>query len=294
MSSHQRSSLNIRYRLIRRYQKDYFGFLVSKGIVKRWDEESQSYRVFLKNVKAVKYFILKRFVDKYNRRKEYFLKKSKDKLFFSKKKEFIYDYRVDKINLKKKKKKFKLFTLQLKNRQRMRFFATTMPLKQYKNYVKKATSSPRSLKKFYELFERRVDVILYRLNMMTTAMQGRQSILHKNFLINNKITIFPSQGVKFFDVLKVKNRKKYFNYLLQKLKNTNAHIKEVKKLAHQKNRKIKKFKIGEVFMNVPAYLEVNYRIMSVMFVFYPKVKHVFFPFKIRKSTSPLISSKLHV
>ena len=47
----------------------------------------------------------------------------------------------------------------------------------------------------------------------------------------------------------------------------------------------------DVFFSVPSYLEINYRIMSIMFVEKPKSRKVFYPFKINKWKISSLSRK---
>ena len=51
---------------------------------------------------------------------------------------------------------------------------------------------------FIELFEQRLDVIIYRSHFVASITEARQLILHKNVKVNNKIVTKNSYILKFF------------------------------------------------------------------------------------------------
>lgn len=270
---------NIKYRLVRRYNTDFFGDLNSKGFFVRWSELKQNYKIMHKNIKIIQRRIKIRLLEKLNRRKE--SKKSK-KVIGSKR----FNYRVDLVKLKPKKKRRSLFAKQLRDRHKIRNFGSMMTVNQYKNYIKKAQRSVRLLRKFYQLLENRLDSIVFRMNLAISPSSNRQKISHLNYLINGVPSKSCSQQIKFFDVISVKDVKFNFYLLYFRLQKVLKFIKKKKKLL---NRFTKTMRMGSIFLNNPAYIEVNYRIFSCMIIFVPKIKHLYYPFKFNKRGIPGIS-----
>lgn len=167
-----------------------------------------------------------------------------------------FNYRIDQGKPKRKKKRLTLFCTRLLMRHRLRFFAGRMPVRQFRAYVKKNRGSKFFGMLFIWFFESRIDTILYRLNLCASSTQCRQFIRHQGVLINNILVTIPSYQVKFCDFVSFVNKRKLFNYLLFKFF---KHI---------------------VFMSIPQYYEVNFRIMVMRFFLQPQKECVFFPFPV--------------
>jgi len=274
---------NIKYRLVRRYNTDFFGGLNSKGFFVKWSELKQNYKIMHKNIKVIQRRIKIRLLEKLNRRK---IKASKKLKKTSGSKKFYY--RVDIVKLKPKNKRRSLFAKQLRDRHKIRNFASTMTVRQYKSYIKKAQRSIKLLRKFYQLLENRLDSIIFRMNLSISPSSNRQNISHLSYLINGVPSRSASQQIKFFDIISVKNIRFNFYFLFFRLR-------RILKFIEKKNKFLSKFKktirMGSIFLNNPAYIEVNYRIFSCMIIFVPRIKHLYYPFKFNKRGIPGVSIK---
>jgi len=160
-----------------------------------------------------------------------------------------------------------MFAKRLKTRFVVRKFASEMTVRQFRGYIKKATRGSFLFLKFLSLMERRIDIIVFRLNFFQTSAQARQAINHGNILLNGKICLFPSTQVKFYDIISVANKPLFYNNLL------------------------KFFKSKLIFRSLPSYLEVNYRIMSGTFLFFPKQSKIRYPIKIKPNLLTSIGKK---
>jgi len=74
--------------------------------------------------------------------------------------------------------------------------------KQFKNYVKTASSRPgNSGELLLSLLERRLDNVIYRLGFASTRPAARQLVSHKHVLVNGKKVNIPSYQVKVGEVI---------------------------------------------------------------------------------------------
>lgn len=308
--------INQRYSLLRRYKYDVFGRIAVQGFRKKWLEKSQKYKVYFRNVKIIQRRIKERLSEKVQRKKrKKLLYKIKGKGGKKSLKGFMgtkqlyhrnFFYRVDIIKLSPRRKKKTLFGKLLRRRHKLRLFGSQMGVRQFRSYLKKSSKSSRMLKKFIELFESRLDIFLYRLNWVWNSLKGRQDINHKNFTINGRVSIFPSQHIKLFDMVSVVNYQWFYRFFKERVRRSLALIKKklsknsVNFLLSKKRKyynsprimnKKKKFVLGEIFYSTPSYIEVNLRTFTAMFVYNPSPDEIFFPFKVKKSKLPGISKR---
>src|SRR5690606_13470713 len=128
------------------------------------------------------------------------------------------------------RKRRSLFAKQLRDRHKIRNFASKMTVSQYKNYIKKSQRSARLLKKFYQLLESRLDSIIFRMNLAISPSSNRQKISHLNYLINGAPSKSCSQQIKFFDVVSVRNVKFNFYFLYFRLQKVLKFINKKRRL----------------------------------------------------------------
>jgi len=100
-----------KYKLLRRYHQDFYSEIYRSGFRKIWSEQSQTFKVFLKNIKKVETRIKKRIDIKIKRKTS---KKSHMPRPFM--------YRVDLIELLPKKQKRSLHTSRLRIRHKIKSF----------------------------------------------------------------------------------------------------------------------------------------------------------------------------
>jgi small subunit ribosomal protein S4 len=78
---------------------------------------------------------------------------------------------------------------------------------QFENYFREAQRVPgQTGKVFLQLLERRLDNVVYRLNLASSRKQARQLVTHRHFRVNGKLVNIPSFIVKAGDVITVGER----------------------------------------------------------------------------------------
>ena len=59
-----------------------------------------------------------------------------------------------------------------------------------------------------QLLERRLDNVIYRLNLASSRAQARQLVTHRHFKVNGRMVNIPSYVVKVGDVITISDRSK--------------------------------------------------------------------------------------
>lgn len=81
--------------------------------------------------------------------------------------------------------------------------------KQFKNtYLKAMKQKGNSAENLVGLLERRLDAVVYRLNLVPTIFSARQLVGHKHVLVNGKVVNIPSYLVKPNDTIELKTTSK--------------------------------------------------------------------------------------
>jgi small subunit ribosomal protein S4 len=75
-----------------------------------------------------------------------------------------------------------------------------------------------------QLCESRLDNVVYRLGFASTRSQSRQLVSHSHFLLNNRKCNFPSASIKPGDVIKVRDKSKKLDVILDSIKNVKGDI----------------------------------------------------------------------
>ena len=95
---------------------------------------------------------------------------------------------------------------QLREKQKMRRYYGVIE-RQFENYFREAASVPgQTGRTFLQLLERRLDNVIYRLNLAQSRPQARQLVSHRHFRVNGKIVNVPSFIVKAGDVITIGER----------------------------------------------------------------------------------------
>jgi small subunit ribosomal protein S4 len=80
---------------------------------------------------------------------------------------------------------------------------------QFENYFREAQRVPgQTGKVFLQTLERRLDNVIYRLNLAMSRKQARQLVSHRHFRVNGRIVNIPSFMVKPGDVITIGDRAK--------------------------------------------------------------------------------------
>nr|AJF36682.1 ribosomal protein S4 [Gefionella okellyi] len=218
--------------LLRQTRKDLWGFFKNRRI-RIWRKPGQHFYKY-KRIKRRILFINKKYNKKYNK---YRIKKYK--VFNILKKDILYLFKKYYINVSYKQfKHINLLT----------------------NYIQRIKSSSKYIKKEpYLLLERRLDTIIYRLNISNSLIEAKKLISYGNILINNKI---------------IKNT----SYILRS-GDTIGLINKIQLLTI--NNLINKLKTNKIKINIPIYLEINFLIKKAIYLYNPIYNIIPYPIKLK-------------
>jgi small subunit ribosomal protein S4 len=109
---------------------------------------------------------------------------------------------------KPSRQKISEYGRQLREKQKMRRYYGVIE-DQFKNYFREAARVPgQTGKTFLQLLERRLDNVIYRLNLASSRAQARQLVTHRHFRVNGRIVNVPSYIVKAGDSVEIGERSK--------------------------------------------------------------------------------------
>jgi small subunit ribosomal protein S4 len=95
---------------------------------------------------------------------------------------------------------------QLREKQKMRRYYGVIET-QFENYFREAARVPgQTGKTFLQLLERRLDNVIYRMNLAMSRAQARQLVTHRHFKVNGRIVNVPSFLVKAGDTITISER----------------------------------------------------------------------------------------
>jgi small subunit ribosomal protein S4 len=122
----------------------------------------------------------------------------------------------------KTRQKISEYGRQLREKQKMRRYYGVLET-QFQNYFREAQRvKGQTGSTFLQLLERRLDNVVYRLNLASSRAQARQLITHRHFRLNGRIINVPSIIVKPGDVLAIGEGSKssdLFTQLVEMAKN---------------------------------------------------------------------------
>ncbi|WP_031434852.1 30S ribosomal protein S4 [Methylomarinum vadi] len=100
------------------------------------------------------------------------------------------------------------YALQLRAKQRIRRMYGVLE-KQFRNYYKKADQQKGATgQNLLNMLESRLDNVVYRMGYAATRAEARQLVSHKAILVNDQVTNIPSYQVQPGDVVKVREKAK--------------------------------------------------------------------------------------
>src|SRR6202790_875098 len=95
---------------------------------------------------------------------------------------------------------------QLREKQKMRRYYGVHET-QFENYFREAARVPgQTGRTFLQLLERRLDNVIYRMNLASSRAQARQLVTHRHFRIKRRIVNIPSYMMKAGDVVTIGER----------------------------------------------------------------------------------------
>jgi small subunit ribosomal protein S4 len=108
----------------------------------------------------------------------------------------------------KARQKISEYGRQLREKQKMRRYYGVLET-QFESYFRDAQRVPgQTGKVFLQTLERRLDNVVYRLNLAMSRKQARQLVNHRHFNVNGRIVDIPSFIVKAGDVITIADRSK--------------------------------------------------------------------------------------
>lgn len=183
------------------------------------------------------------------------LLKGNKKAFFlvRKKGKFLYKIVTDEKEFRRKKRSLKINNYL--NLLKLRRFYGNLRAKKFRRNFRLLSLPVNAVSRSFAYFlESRLDVVLYRSNMFTSIFAARQYISHKKVYVNGLIVTKPGFVLKIDDVVTVSNPKLLYRQLKERLEQ------------------------NLVLGNYPSYLEVNYKIGTIIFCQLPTSDTVPYPF----------------
>ncbi len=107
---------------------------------------------------------------------------------------------------------------QLREKQKIKVLYGVLE-KQFRNYFEKADKMKGETgTNLMQLMEQRLDNVVYRLGFASTRPAARQMVNHAHFLVNNKKVNIPSYSVKPGDVIRVRDKSRKLDIILDSMK----------------------------------------------------------------------------
>jgi small subunit ribosomal protein S4 len=155
---------------------------------------------------------------------------------------------------KKRQKMFiKDYIVKLHDLLRFRVYYGDMTIKKFRKYLQKVNTRRLDFEsKICFLLESRLDILLFRLNLVKTPKEARQYIKCRKIKVNDQLVNKLNYQLYVNDIITFEKELSifFFKSLLLKL--------EEKK----------------VLFNYPKYVEMNYNLMKCIFISYPLSKHI--------------------
>jgi small subunit ribosomal protein S4 len=151
-----------------------------------------------------------------------------------------------------KRRKISGYGQQLAAKQKLRGYYANMSERQFRRIYQEASRRRGdTAENMIGLLERRLDMVIYRLNFVPTVFAARQFVNHGHVLVNGKRVTIPSYAVREGDLVEVREKSKNMAMVLGAVQ--------------QPER------------DVPDYLSVDYKGLKGNFVRTPKLADVPYP-----------------
>ncbi len=136
------------------------------------------------------------------------------------------------------------YGIQLREKQKVRRQYGVLEA-QFRNYFERASKATgKTGDMLVKMLERRLDNVLYRMGLAPSRKAARQLVLHRHFLVNNRIVDVPSYLLNPGDVVQVREKSK-------KLELIHASMKRMKDNAMLPWLSLDKASMSGTFLNVP-------------------------------------------
>ena len=107
-----------------------------------------------------------------------------------------------------KRKKTKDYSIQLKEKQKVKYMYGVLERQFHNTYVKASRLEGQKGENLIILLESRLDNIVYRLGIAPTRAAARQLVSHRHITLNGRVCSIPSAQVKPGDTIAVRERSK--------------------------------------------------------------------------------------
>ena len=137
------------------------------------------------------------------------------------------------------------YGVQLNEKQKIKIMYGLLE-KQFRAYFSKAEKMKGETgTNLMQLLERRLDNVVYRIGFASTRSQARQLVNHAHFLVNNSKVNIPSYLVKPGDKIKVRDRSKKLDVILDS-------VRQIKGDLDLQWLELDKAKLTGTFIDIPA------------------------------------------
>ena len=110
------------------------------------------------------------------------------------------------------------YGIQLRAKQRMKFYYGNISEKQFHNTFKLASTMKGDVSEnLIATLESRLDITVYRTNFVPTVFAARQFVNHKHVLVNGKSVNIASYRLKIGDVVQVREKSRKLNIVIESL-----------------------------------------------------------------------------
>ncbi|MFM6973001.1 MAG: 30S ribosomal protein S4 [Alphaproteobacteria bacterium] len=117
------------------------------------------------------------------------------------------------------------YGVQLRAKQRMKFYYGNISEKQFYNTFKLASRMKGDVSEnFVATLESRLDAVIYRANFVPTVFSARQFINHKHVLVNGKSVNIPSYRLKVGDVVQIREKSRKLTIVMDSLQNMERDV----------------------------------------------------------------------
>ena len=168
--------------------------------------------------------------------------------FFYRKPYMRFNYHRNMPKKKIKKVYVRDYIVYLHNLLKFRVYYGDMTIKKFRKYLQKVNTRRLDFEsRICFLLESRLDILLFRLNLVKNPREARHYIKCKKIYVNDKVINHLNYQLYLHDVISfdLQLSIKLFEYLDDNLKN------------------------NKVLFNYPKYIEMNYNLMRCMFICYP-------------------------
>lgn len=151
-----------------------------------------------------------------------------------------------------KRRKLSDYALQLAAKQKLRRYYANMTERQFRRMYEEASRMRGdTAENLIGLLERRLDTVIYRVNLAPTPFAARQLVNHGHVLVNGRRVNIPSYQVREGDTIEIAERSKSHPHMLESVQRPER--------------------------DVPDYLQFDSRALKAQFVRTPKLQDVPYP-----------------